>query len=106
MSAAKTLTSIQIDFSKTKKQADNLESLAKQLETLAGNSLENSLVSINVSWSGESAQEYLNKGRQLEEQIKKSASSLRSIAQVIRQTAQTTYEAERLAVLLAETREN
>lgn len=106
MNAAKTLVTLRIDFTKTQKQADTLETLAKQLETLAGDSLENSLVSINASWSGESAQEYLNKGRQLEEQIKKSAANLRSIAQVIRQTAQATYEAERLALVLAETRES
>ncbi|MCD7746719.1 MAG: WXG100 family type VII secretion target [Lachnospiraceae bacterium] len=104
MTTAKTLVSIQIDFSKTKKQADRLEALAKQLETLAGSNLENSLSTIGASWTGESADEYLSKGRQLEEQLKKCASNLRSIAEIIRRTAQVTYNAERQALLLAQTK--
>lgn len=103
MSTVKTLVSIQIDFANTKKQAQKLDTLAGQLDDLANSSLENSLNAIGAAWTGESAEEYLQKGELLEEKLRKSAKNLRAIAEAIRQVAQVTYNAERQAILLTQT---
>jgi len=106
MATVKSLISIQIDFATTKAQAQQLDTLAGQLEDLARSSLENSLKAIGAAWTGESAQEYIQKGELLEEKLKGSAKNLRAIAEAIRQVAQVTYNAEREAILLAQIKNN
>ena len=89
---------IQMDFDRAIKKAS-------EMENLAGNSMENIFHKVGQAWTGDVSREYLNKSRKAKEKIEGCASRLRKNAGAIRTTARITYEAERTAVLLAQTNE-
>ncbi len=101
---AATLFSIEVDFNKAKAQASQLEEIARGIDNMAKNDMENCMAGVSANWKGDSAALYIKKGRQLEEEMKKSAAELRKIASTIRKVAQNTYYAERKAILAAKTR--
>ncbi len=101
---AATLFSIQMDFNKAKAQASQLEQIASGIERLAKNDMENCMAGVSANWKGGSASLYVKKGRQLAQEMKKSAAELRKVASTIRKVAQNTYNAERSAILTAKTR--
>lgn len=95
---------IEMNFQQAKQQASRLEQLASRLERLAKNDFEGTLQQISSCWKGESADAYLQKGGQLENNIVRTAADLRRTAQTIRSTAQRTYNAEMRARELARNR--
>jgi WXG100 family type VII secretion target len=99
-----TLFSIQMDFTKAKAQANQLEQIAQDIEKLANSDLEECMSGVATNWKGESATAYVKKGRQLEVEMRKSAKELRKIAQTIRKVAKNTYDAEKTAIIVAKNR--
>lgn len=101
---AATLFSIQMDFNRAKAQASQLETIADSIEKLASNNMEECMAGVSSNWKGESADLYIQKGRQLEREMKDSAKELKRIAQTVRKIAQNTYNAEKKAILAARNR--
>lgn len=98
------MTNIEMDFRQAKRQAERLENLASQLENLAEKQFGESMQNLAMNWRGENASAYLQKGRRLEDNMKRTASELRKTAHQIRTVAKKIYEAEMLAKQLAEKR--
>lgn len=101
---AKTLSEIQMDFSRTMSQANELDSLAGQLERIADNHMENTLQGIGKAWTGEVSNQYLQKGRSMSRKIKSNAVQLKKIAEAMRIAARAAYDAERRAYEIARQR--
>lgn len=100
----KTRFSIEMDFNKAKKQADELESLAKELKSVATSDYENTINQINANWQSDCSGEYIRKANTVKERMIKSANSLSKAADTIRQVAQNIYNAELASIELAEAR--
>ena len=79
---ARSLHSIEMDFSKAKRQAKDLDELATNLERLSGSQLEDNSL------------KYIGKGKTLQGNINKTAQAIHDVAQAIRDIASTIYEAE------------
>lgn len=101
---AKSMYEINMDFSKANAQAAQLETVAKDLDTLAKTSLEDCMTGVKTNWTGSSATSYVKKGQKIQESMKQSAKNLNTIAGTIRQIAKKTYEAEKAAYELAQKR--
>lgn len=91
---AQSLATIKINFSRAIHQADELESLSKKLKSLSESDMESALQSLNHAWTGEAAEQYLQKGRQLENKINKNAAQLQDVSRALRNAAQAIYNAE------------
>ncbi|MBQ8982069.1 MAG: WXG100 family type VII secretion target [Lachnospiraceae bacterium] len=102
---ATTRYSIQMNYSNAIKRAEQLENIAKELDTMAKNKLDSTLQSISASWKSESANRYLKKGHTLEDRITQTAKELRNTAKTIRNTATRIRNADLYALELAEKRE-
>ena len=97
----KTAVQIQIDFDRTMQCADDLSTLARKLDALAGQKMENTLRTVARSWTGEASLQYQGKGRELEGKIRNSSAQLEKIAETLRTSARMTYRAEQEALRLA-----
>lgn len=98
----KTLESIQMDFNRMIRKANDLEQIAERLGHLAEGSVAETLQTIDRAWSGEASREYLGKGNALKDKLKENASQAKKIAESMRTTARATYNAEKEAILLAQ----
>ena len=96
---------IQMDFTRAKQKADELEAIAKELSNLSGNDLQNTLDGIGSDWKSDASTAYLRKGMGLQEKMNKTADSIRNTANTIRAIAQNIYDAEMEALRSAEERE-
>lgn len=100
----KSRTMITMNYRKTLRQADQLETLAGQLEKEGTVHLEEALQVVRTNWKGENSAAYLAKGQSLQGKIETSAADLRRTAQTIRRMAKTIYDAEMTAWEIANTR--
>ncbi|MGN0290471.1 MAG: WXG100 family type VII secretion target [Lachnospiraceae bacterium] len=101
---AKTLYTIKMDFNKAKNQADQLENIAKNIQSLANNKLEDCLNGVKANWKGDNANSYVKKGVKVENNLKSVADSLMKVSSTMRQMADNTYKAEKEALELAKKR--
>ena len=98
---ATTFLQIEINFNNAMKKADELDSIASDIKTLAASKMEESLQKLAQGWQSDSSAEYISKGSSLESQIEKSAKQLSDIADSIRTCARRTRSAERRALEIA-----
>ena len=89
------LQTIEMDFAEARRQAQELEQIAGNLNTLVNGTFQPCLRGIAAGWKGENAQVFCKKGAVVGEQIARSASDLRLVAETIRQMAENTYRAEK-----------
>lgn len=101
----KSLFSIEFDFQQATKRAEELEEIAADMNKLANEDLESSMQSLSTAWKGEAATAYLEKGSMLKEKILKSSSDLKKAASTIRSVAKRTYNAEMTAYTIARERD-
>lgn len=86
-------------------KASSLEGTAKRLRAVSDKTLAGKLCSdIPSVWTGNAANAFVAKGKQLKTEILKEASSLEETARVIRSIAKRTYDTEMRALELAEMR--
>lgn len=90
--------SIRMDFKRTIEQAKKLEDLSRKLGNVANKDLVNCRGSLSGSWKGENATAYLNKVQIVEGNISSVSKNIWDTAQVVREIAQNTYEAEMRAL--------
>ena len=97
--------SIEFDFRKAKAQADKMDAVADQLNTLSDSKFGGTMQHLSSNWKGENASLYLAKGGKLQDQMDATARELHSIAADIRTVAKRLYEAEMRALQIAQHRE-
>lgn len=91
---ARSYRAIQMDFSKAKRQARELDDVAINLKNLSKDKLGGTLESLAYNWTGDNSVKYIGKGQQLQSNIASTASALEDVAQAIRDIAEVIYEAE------------
>lgn len=101
---AKTMYTIEMDFQNAKKQADELEQVARSLSTLAEGHFQSCISGIAACWKGENAAAFCKKGSIVGSNIKDSADQLKHAADAIRQMAENTYHAEKTNYEIAQRR--
>lgn len=101
---AKTAYSIQMDFQRAKKQAEELERIEKDIRKVADHEMPDCMREISSNWKGDNARLYTVKGQSVSENIRKVADGLAKTAATLRTIAQNNYNAEKTALELAETR--
>ena len=94
----KTRSEIQINYQRAKKQAQDLERIARDLRRMANNNLQDCISDISYNWTGDNAQEYLKKCRRLKENIEETARKIETTANTIKRVAKNIYDAEMRAI--------
>lgn len=97
--------SIQMDFDKANRQADELDDIANSVDREANRSLTDTLNALGNDWRGENADKYIKKGFTLKEGMNDTARSLRQAASTIRYVAKRIYDAEMENLRIAEERQ-
>ena len=87
---------IDTDFNEAIRQAEALEGLADQINTLGVNGLQNTLQNISCNWKGENANIFLEKGDRFKEELLDTAHELRSIAESLKARAKWVYDVEQV----------
>lgn len=87
-------------------QARKLEYAASDLERQVVSKLDDVAGELHAVWKGESAAVYISKEQALKDEIKSTASEMRSIADDIRRVANRIAQAELEALRIAEQRES
>lgn len=100
----KTKYQIQFDYHNAIEQAKKLEDLAARIESQVVNRMNDVAGDLHAAWKSESANRYIGKEQALAEQIKTTARELRDTAMDIRRIAKRMYEAEMLALRIAQDR--
>ena len=101
---AKTMYSIEMDFQNARRQADDLEQIAQNLNMLADEHFQSCIAGIAANWKGENAAAFCKKGNIVGHNIKNAAADLKNAASVIRQIAENTYQAEKAGYEIARNR--
>lgn len=101
----KTRSEIWYDFHQAKKRAQELEDIADFLKRMSEERLASVFRQLSSAWTGEAAEAYTKKGKQLQEHILKNAERLECNASTIRSTAQSVYDAEMKAYRRARKRD-
>jgi len=95
---------IEMDLQNARRQADDLEQIAQELNMLAEEHFQSCIAGIAASWKGENAAAFCKKGNIVGDNIKNSAADLKNAASVIRQIAENTYHAEKANYEIAQNR--
>lgn len=102
--AVVTKASIAMDYTKAKRQADQIDTIANNLTRLSNNDFASSMQNISANWKGENASGYLRKGAILQGDISQTAKNLHAIASDLRSAALRIYKAEMQALAIAQER--
>ena len=95
---------IDLDFTKAKKQAEELLALSAEVKGMANTNLDEIQAGIHAAWSSDNSARYRNKVSKVQEDIRTTARDLENTAQAILEIANTTYEAEMTAWRIANER--
>lgn len=102
----KTQQEIEFDFHNALYEAEHLEELADRMDSKTTRGLAHSIQELSAVWQGEGAKEYLRHEDRLKTHVKRSAQSLRGVADDVRAAARRLYAAEMEAVRIASARLN
>ncbi|MBE5881918.1 MAG: hypothetical protein E7289_06410 [Lachnospiraceae bacterium] len=97
-------STIEFNFTKAKQQADKLDAIANDLSRMSSSDFAGIMQNVSANWKGENASAYLAKGSTLQGKMDVTAKSLRGVAADIRAAAKRIYDAEMLALSIAESR--
>ncbi|MBR3525129.1 MAG: hypothetical protein IKO11_04715 [Lachnospiraceae bacterium] len=95
---------IKLNYDKAIRQAERLETIGKEVDTMAQNDYDNTLNGIAGAWSGENAAAYLERAGQLKEKMITTAKNILLVADEIRRKAKRIFDAEMAALEIAESR--
>ena len=93
-----TRTIIELRFQELKKDASDLEQIAKRIENIAGRDMAGELQTVSQGWKGENSRSFLQVGTQVAGEVNDTGKAVERTASIIRQIAQTTYNAEMKAL--------
>lgn len=91
---SKSKQEIRIDFQHAKSQSYELDRIATALFTLTNSTMERSMQMLAGAWKGENSEAFLRKEQLLQKEIKATATTLRDIAEDIRDIARRIYDTE------------
>lgn len=97
-----TRASIEMNLKMAIEKANQIESVASRMASLANSKFDDIMQNLSWNWKGDSASRYLNKGNVLKGNINKTASELRAIAREIKAEARRIYEADMAALEIAQ----
>lgn len=97
---------IYMDFKRAKEAADQLDAIAANISKVSTGNLSTARNTLLASWECPSANAFQNKGQILQDNIMKTASTIRTIASGIRSEAKRLYEAEQKALAIASRRDS
>ena len=89
---------IEMDFSRAVSQAEELETLSKELNKMAVEHIRGALKMLMFSWQGDSADKFFEKGDVLTNEMLETADDLIKVAKNIKTTANIVYNAEKAAI--------
>ena len=92
---------IEMNFSRAKRQAEQLEEAASRLEKIASGSIDEALGTVSGNWEGENADQYLRKAQTIRDKLLTTSGDIKGTAQTVRTIAETIYKAEMTALELA-----
>lgn len=87
-----------MDFSRAVSQAEELETLSKELNKMAVEHIRGALKMLMFSWQGDSADMFFEKGDVLTNEMLETADDLIKVAKNIKTTANIVYNAEKAAI--------
>lgn len=94
------------NFVAAKDKADELDNIANKMRKVATDKLCDELQTLSNSWTGEGAEVYRRKGKEMIVQIEMSADNLKKIASTIRTVAERIYNTEMRALQIAQERKS
>ncbi len=97
----KTASEIRFNYNQALARAEELETIASEMKSLANKELADSMQNLSTAWQGGSATAFLGKGATLKEKVLKRAKGLEETATTIRNVAKRIYNAEMAAYRLA-----
>ena len=95
---------IQFNYEKAIRQANDLQDISKEIKKLAENKLTDSLQTIDKNWDGDNSKKFIKKGNTLKGKIEDSAEDLQKVSTSIRQMAKKIYDAEMESIRIAQER--
>ena len=95
---------IQFNYNKAIKQADDLLDISKEVKKISENKLADSLEKIDKNWDGENSKKFIKKGNTLKGKIEDSADDLKKVSESIKQMAKKIYDAEMESLRIAKER--
>ena len=81
-----------------------MDDIAKKLDKLASDKMENTVGTLKNAWQSDSSPQYYNKVGTVQANMKATAEGLKTIAQCIRTTAEAMKQAEMRVIEIARTR--
>lgn len=93
---------IQLNYQKAIRQANQLEDLANDLRNIANRNVDDALDQVAANWKGDSANMFLQKGNKAKNDLIASAKQLSNTAKAIRKAAENVRRAELEAKRIAE----
>lgn len=100
----KTEYQLYLDYRRAKGAVAELRAIARDARRTADQEFSTALKSVGQSWDGESAEEFVSKGRKLRDKMYQEAANIERIATTAESMAQATYQAEMRAVRIARER--
>ena len=100
------LDEIYFNYNKAIEQANQLDGIAKRLNSAASQDMERVLNDVNSAWKSDSAPAYVKKGQKVERDMHTTANNITNIASTIRTIAKRVLEAELEAWRIANERKN
>lgn len=100
---AKTIASVALDYNKAQTQANNLESIASQIQNNASK-LEGCKTNIASAWKGDNANAYLRKLETVINNLGRIEKNIRKISSTVKVNSKRTYDAEVEAINTANKR--
>lgn len=91
---------IEMNFSRAITQAEELETLSKELNQMATEHIRGALKMLMFNWQGDNAELFYEKGDMLTNEMLDTADDLIKVAKNIKSTANMVYNAEKAAIQL------
>ena len=99
-----TRSEIYFNYNQAINQARRLEDIARNVERLSNNDMNNTVSEIQTAWQSDSSRAYISKAQRVQGNIVKDAAKVRKVASTIRDTAERIKNAELAALEIAERR--
>lgn len=96
----KSKNEIEMNFSRAISQAEELEKLSKELNTIATEQVRGALKMLMFNWQGDNAELFYEKGDIISNEMLDTADDLIKVAKSIARTADIVYNAEKAALQL------
>ena len=89
---------IELRFQELKRDAADLEQIAKKIQNIAGRDMAGELQTVSQGWKGDNSRKFMQVGTQVAGEVNDTGKAVEKTASVIRQIAETTYNAEMKAL--------